>query len=138
MQFNQQALALLFCRLLLGLIFFWQGFGKIFTWGVQNVYSNVFSAYEETFLPIWLLKFTAYFTSYAELICGLFLILGLFRKQTYLILVSVLLIVALGHGIKDPIWSLDHVMFRAAPLFLLLWIPREKDIYSLDNRFFTK
>ncbi|HFB99674.1 MAG TPA: DoxX family membrane protein, partial [Phaeodactylibacter sp.] len=76
---RNRSIALFTIRVLLGLIFFMQGFGKVFTWGVPNVYNNVFAAYEETFLPIVLLKFIAYYTSYIELLGGFLLILGLVR-----------------------------------------------------------
>ena len=121
-----------FARLLLGIIFLMQGFGKVFTWGVSNVYNNGFKAYEETFLPSFLIKFTAYFTSYGELICGLLLILGLFRKQAYLILAAILVIVSFGHGLQSPIWDLQHVFVRSVLLIFLMMVPLEKDVFTLD------
>ncbi|NER14276.1 DoxX family membrane protein [Leptobacterium flavescens] len=127
------AIPTLFSRLLLGVIFLMQGYGKVFTWGVSNVYNNGFKAYEETFLPGFLVKFTAYFTSYGELICGLLLILGLFRKVSYLWLAAILLIVSFGHGLQSPIWDLQHVFVRSVFLIFLMMIPLEKDSYALDH-----
>ena len=127
-----------FARLLLGLIFLMQGYGKVFTWGVSNVYNNGFKAYEETFLPSFLIKFTAYFTSYGEFICGLLLILGLFRKQAYLILAAILLIVSFGHGLQSPIWDLQHVFIRSVLLIFLMMVPFEKDLFTLDRLIKTK
>lgn len=128
----------LFSRLLLGIIFLMQGFGKVFKWGVSNVYNNGFKAYEETFLPDFLLKFTAYFTSYGELICGLLLVLGLFRKQAYLVLAAILLIVSFGHGLQSPIWDMQHVFIRSVLLVFLMMIPLEKDSFSIDHLIKTK
>lgn len=127
----------LFSRLLLGLILFWQGFGKVFTWGVNNVYENGFKSFEETFLPTFILKFTAYFTAYGELLFGLLLILGLFRKYAYLGIALILLIVAFGHGLQSPIWDLQHVFVRSVFLVFLMMIPLDKDTYALD-RFIKK
>ena len=132
------SLSLLFVRLLLGIILFWQGWGKVFQWGLDNVYSNHFASFEVTFLPTWLIKFTAYFTSYGELIGGALLILGLFRKWTYLGIVIILITVAFGHGLKDYIWDLSHVMFRAILLFPLLFFPLVRDSYSIDEYFIEK
>jgi uncharacterized membrane protein YphA (DoxX/SURF4 family) len=126
-------IALFFVRSLLGLILFWQGFGKIFTWGLSNVYANVFKSYEDLGLPEALLKAVLYFTSYGELIVGFVLMLGLFRKWAYYILISILLVVAFGHGLKDPIWDLSHVFFRAALLFPLLILPLSADKICLDK-----
>ena len=121
-------------RLLLGSIFFFQGFGKVFKWGMQNLYQMAFAPYEETWLPEFLLWITAYYTSFAELICGALLLMGLYRKSAYLILGSVLVVVAIGHGIKDPIWDLNHVVFRAALLIPLMLLPTQWDKWSLEAR----
>lgn len=127
------AYPLAFTRLLLGIIFLMQGFGKVFTWGVSNLYENGFKGYEATFLPVFILKFTAYFTSYGELIGGLLLVLGLFRKQAYLMLAAILLIVSFGHGLQSPIWDLQHVFVRAVFLVFLMMTPLNKDVFSLDS-----
>ena len=120
-------------RLLLGFIFLMQGFGKVFSIGVSNIYEGGFKAYEETFLPTFILKFTAYFTSYGELICGLLVVIGLFRKQAYLVLAAILVIVTFGHGLQSPIWDLQHVFVRSAFLLFLMMIPFEKDSFSVDQ-----
>ncbi len=118
-------------RVLLGVIFMMQGFGKVFTWGMDNVYKS-FEPYEETFLPKLLLVFTAYFTSYAELIGGFLLIIGLFRNYALYALGAVLLIVAFGHGLTSPIWDLSHVFPRAVLLISLLLIPQEWDKWQIE------
>ena len=69
-----------FIRVLLGIIFFMQGYGKIFTMGIHKVYESFFKDFENTVLPKWLIVSTAYYTSYVELIGGFLLIAGLFRK----------------------------------------------------------
>ena len=126
-------IATLFVRLLLGLIIGMQGFGKVFNIGISNIYNGGFKSFEETFLPTFILKATAYFTSYGELICGILLLLGLFRKQAYYILIAILLIVSFGHGLQSPIWDLQHVMYRSILLVFLLLVPLEKDTISLDT-----
>ena len=129
---------LLFARVLLGLIFGMQGLGKVFSIGVSNIYNGGFKSYEETFLPTFILKFAAYFTSYAEFVCGFLLILGLFRKQNYYILGTVLLIVSFGHGLQSPIWDLQHVMYRSILLIFLMMVPLKRDKFSLDHILFKK
>lgn len=136
MQYNtdtNRSVALLFMRLLLGIIFLLQGFGKVFSIGVDDLYNSFFLDYENTFLPIWLLKLTAYYTSYAELIGGGLLILGLFRNFALYLLASVLLIVSFGHGMMMPIWDLQHVLFRAILLIPLLLLPEEWDKWQLQH-----
>ena len=130
---NQQ-IAMLFIRLLLGFIFLMQGFGKIFTWGVEKVYQMPF--FYGTFknlLPDFLIHATAYYTSYVELICGFLLVIGLKRDYALYVLASVLVIVSFGHGLAEPIWDLSHVMPRAILLIALLILPKEWDRFCLDS-----
>jgi uncharacterized membrane protein YphA (DoxX/SURF4 family) len=130
---DSRAAGLLFLRTLLGIIFFMQGFGKVFTFTVPKVYQMFFKEFENTFLPGWLIKGTAYYTSYVELIGGFLLIIGLYRKQVLCLLSLDLLVVSFGHGLREPIWDLQHVFPRAvllAPLFLL---PGEWDIWNADS-----
>ncbi|MFT6815639.1 MAG: putative membrane protein YphA (DoxX/SURF4 family) [Sphingobacteriales bacterium] len=126
--------ALLLIRLLLGVIFFLQGLGKVFKIGVEHLLSQVFTPMlQDTFVPYFIQVAIAYFTSYAELIGGLFLLLGLFRKYTYMVLALVLVVVSIGHGIAQPIWDLTHVFYRASFLVFLIVIPFNQDKYSLDQ-----
>lgn len=134
---TNRAIGIFLLRTLLGLIFLMQGFGKVFTWGISNVYQNVFASYEETWIPEFLLQFTAYFTSYMELVGGLLLVLGLFRHWAYLGLGVVLLLVTYGHGLSSPIWDLQHVFVRAVFLIGLLLVPHDWDQLHLD-RFVVK
>ena len=121
-----------FIRTLLGIIFFFQGYGKIFTMGLSQVYDRFFKEFESTRLPNWLILTTAYYTSYAELIGGLLLIAGLFRNQAMYLLALDLLIVSFGHGFMEPIWDLSHVIPRAVLLAALFFLPQSWDAWNLD------
>jgi putative oxidoreductase len=137
MQRNRQV-ALLTLRLLLGFIFFFQGFGKVFKLGLDVVYSNFFQASYSEILPDFLLLFTTYYTSYVELIGGFLLIIGFKRDIALYFLASVLVIVTFGHGLTEPIWDLSHVMYRAILLIALLLLPKEYDRFSVDTFIQTK
>jgi uncharacterized membrane protein YphA (DoxX/SURF4 family) len=129
---KNRAAALLFTRMLLGLIFLMQGYGKIFTYTVPRVYNMFFKDFEKTFLPKWLIVTTAYYTSYIELICGFLLIIGLFRQCALYLLAIDLLIVSFGHGLVEPIWDLQHVIPRAILLITLLLVPQQWDKWHVD------
>ncbi len=131
MQKNKQ-IAVLTMRLLLGFIFFFQGFGKVFKFGLDAVYNNFFLKSYGELLPDFLLLFSAYYTSLIELIGGLLLIIGFKRDYALYALASVLVIVTFGHGLKDPIWDLSHVMYRTILLVGLLLLPKDLDKYSVD------
>jgi uncharacterized membrane protein YphA (DoxX/SURF4 family) len=130
---RDRTIAYTFTRVLLGFIFFFQGFGKVFKWGVENVYQNFFLPDYQEILPSFILQFTAYFTSYTELIGGGLLIIGLKTRWALYLLGVVLLVVSIGHGIKEPIWDLQHVMYRVLLLLFLLWCPRKWDRWSMDT-----
>src|ERR1700761_8533368 len=86
-----------FIRVLLGIIFFMQGYGKVFSMGIHEVYERFFKEFEPTLLPKWLIVATAYYTSYVELVAGFLLIAGLFRKSAMYLLAVDLLVVSFGH-----------------------------------------
>src|ERR1700743_922149 len=127
-----RATASMFTRALLGVIFFMQGYGKIFVFTVPKLYGMFFKDFEKTFLPKWLLWITAYYTSYIEMICGFLLIIGLFRKWSLYLLATDLIIVSFGHGLLEPIWDLQHVIPRAVLLLTILIIPSQWDLWNAD------
>ena len=120
-------------RLLLGLIFFFQGFGKCFTIGIKELYKSMFLEQYQDLLPPFLLWLTAYYTSIVELVCGFMLVLGFKRDWAIYLLGSVLVIVTFGHGLATPVWNLSDVMFRAILLIALLLFPKDWDVFTLDN-----
>jgi len=128
-----RAIGILTLRLLLGFIFLMQGFGKVFKFGVDNVYKNFFKETYTELLPDFLVQVTAYYTSYVELIAGFFLLIGLKRDWALYALASVLVIVSFGHGLAEPIWDTSHVMARAILLIPLLLLPKEWDRFSVDG-----
>ncbi|HEX4373731.1 MAG TPA: DoxX family protein [Puia sp.] len=132
-QTRMQAAGLFFIRTLLGIIFFMQGYGKVFTFSVSKVYDMFFKEIETTFLPKWIIVFAAYYTSYIELICGFLLIIGLFRKYAMYFLAIDLLIVSFGHGVMEPIWDLSHVIPRAILLASLFLLPTAWDKWNVDS-----
>ena len=110
-----------------------QGLGKVFTWGVENVYNmDFFYKTYKDLLPNFLIHATAYYTSYIELIGGLMVVLGFKRDYSLYALASVLVIVTFGHGLAEPIWDLSHVMPRTILLVAILILPKEWDRFSVD------
>lgn len=134
---STRVFSIFFIRTLLGIILLMQGYGKVITYTVPKVYDLYFKDFETTFLPTLIIWVTAYFTSYVELIGGLLLIIGFFRKYALYLIAVDLLIVSFGHGLKEPIWDLSHVMPRSLLLIMLLLAPQNWDQLNLD-RFINK
>jgi uncharacterized membrane protein YphA (DoxX/SURF4 family) len=120
-------------RVFLGIILFFQGFDKVFKLGVTSVIDTFETeACHKRKVPKNLLCFSAYFTSYTELITGILLILGLFKYAALTLVGIDLLIVAVAFSIIKPMWDMKFVFPRLVLLIVLFLMPREWEIISLD------
>lgn len=128
------ALALLFARAILGLIFLMAGIFKVFTLTPVGHVERFFLPYSDTFLPVWSLWLVGFTIPFVELIGGVLVCVGLRRTWAYASLGSVLVIVTFGHLLESPLYVLtDHVIPRLALLLLLLLMPPAADRFSLDE-----
>ena len=128
-----RAWALLFARLVLGLIFFMAGVGKVFQLGLVEHARKYFLPFSDTFLPVWSLWVVGVTIPVIELVAGGLLILGLRIRDALIALGFVLVIVTFGHLLREPLFNFSgHVIPRLALLIFLLWCPRENDRFSLD------
>src|SRR2546430_7353373 len=125
--------ALLFARLVLGLIFFVAGVWKVFQLGPLNHARKYFLPFADTFLPVWSLWATGVVIPFVELIGGAIVILGLRTREALIALGFVLAIVTFGHLLKEPLYEFHtHVIPRLALLLFILLLPREDDRFSID------
>ena len=131
---HQRGWAVLFARLVLGLIFFMAGIGKVFQLGPIEHARKYFLPFSDTFLPVWSLWLVGVVIPFVELLAGGLVILGLRTREALIALGAVLVIVTFGHLLHDPLFNFSgHVIPRLALLLFLLWCPREQDLYSLDE-----
>lgn len=129
-----RAWALLFARLVLGLIFFMAGVWKVFQLGPLEHARKYFLPFVDTFLPIWSLWLAGVTIPVVELLAGALLIVGLRIREALIALGCVLVIVTFGHLLGEPLFNFSgHVIPRLALLLFLLWSPREDDRFSLDR-----
>lgn len=129
-----RAWALLFARLVLGLIFFMAGVSKVFQLGPFEHAQKYFLPFSDTFLPVWSLWLVGVTIPLLELIAGALLLLGLRIRDALIALGFILVVVTFGHLLREPLFSFSgHVIPRLALLLFLLWCPREYDRFSLDN-----
>ncbi len=125
--------ALLFARLVLGLIFFMAGVFKVFQLGPLEHARKYFLPYADTFLPVWSLWATGVVIPFVELVAGGLVILGLRTREALVSLGFVLAIVTFGHLLKEPLYEFHtHVIPRLALLLFILLLPRKDDRFSLD------
>ena len=125
--------AILFARLILGLIFFMAGLYKVFDLGPLEHARKYFLPYSDTFLPVWSLWATGVIIPFIELIAGALVILGIRTREALVALGFVLALVTFGHLLKEPLYEFHtHVIPRLALLLFLLLLPREDDRFSID------
>jgi thiosulfate dehydrogenase [quinone] large subunit len=130
---RQRSWAVLFARLVLGLIFFMAGFWKTFQLGPLEHARKYFLPFADTFLPVWSLWSVGVVIPIVELIGGALLLIGLRVREALIALGCVLVVVTFGHLLHEPLFNFSgHVIPRLALLLFLLWCPRELDRFSLD------
>jgi putative oxidoreductase len=128
-----RAWAILFARLVLGLIFFMAGVMKVFQLGPLNHARKYFLPFADTFLPVWSLWAMGVIIPFVELIAGAMVILGLRVREALVALGFVLAVVTFGHLLKEPLYEFHtHVIPRLALLLFILLLPRSNDYFSLD------
>src|SRR6266849_5800804 len=133
-RFSGRSWALLFARLVLGLIFFMAGFWKVFQLGPLQHARKYFLPFADTFLPVWSLWAVGAAIPFVELIAGALVILGFRVRESLIALGFVLAIVTFGHLLKEPLYEFHtHVIPRLALLLFVLMLPREDDRLSLDH-----
>src|SRR5256885_16789019 len=91
-----RAWAILFARLVLGLIFFMAGVYKVFQQGPLNHARKWFLPYSDTFLPAWSLWATGGTIPFIELIAGALVIVGFRTLEAVIALGFVLAVVTVG------------------------------------------
>ena len=133
-----RAWAVLFARLVLGLIFFMAGVMKVFQLGPLNHARKYFLPFADTFLPVWSLWAMGVVIPFVELIAGALVILGLRVREALVALGFVLAVVTFGHLLRDALYEFHtHVIPRLALLLFVLLLPRADDRFSADH-FVTK
>jgi uncharacterized membrane protein YphA (DoxX/SURF4 family) len=129
-----RAWALLFARLVLGLIFFMAGVMKVFQLGPLEHARKYFLPFNDTFLPVWSIWAVGVTIPFVELIAGALVILGLRTRDALIALGCVLVVVTFGHLLHDALYTFSgHVIPRLALLLFVLCFPREDDQFALDH-----
>jgi len=129
-----RALALLFARWVLGLIFLMAGVYKVFVLTPIGHAEKWFLPYRDTFLPAWSLWATGVTIPFIELLAGGLLLLGWRVREALVGLGAVLVIVTFGHLLKEPLYPFhEHVIPRLGLALLILLLPPEADWFSVDH-----
>lgn len=119
-------------RVIAGILFFFQGYDKIVNVKVKNVAAYFKQELKNIKIPDWFLRFSASFTSWVEMIGGVLLIAGLAKYEaTYLLMLDMILVAGAFSLIK-PMWDMQHHFPRLILLIIILYLPSENDVFTLD------
>jgi uncharacterized membrane protein YphA (DoxX/SURF4 family) len=124
--------AVLIARVFLGILFFLQGYDKVFRMKVSKVIETIHTPLEVKGVPTIFSAVGAYFTSYVELVCGGLLIIGFAKYYCLYLLGFDLLFVTLAFSLVEPVWDMRHIFPRLALLIFLLIAPSQWDVISID------
>lgn len=126
------AIAVLFLRIFLGILFLFQGYDKVFGIGIPKVAETFKFELGKKNIPAWLYPVTAAYSSIVELLGAVLLIIGFAKSYVMILLAGDLLLVSVAMGMMNPLWDLRQVFPRAILLFILMVIPTEADLISID------
>tara|TARA_R110002049_G_scaffold265234_2_gene441355 strand:+ start:8756 stop:9169 length:414 start_codon:yes stop_codon:yes gene_type:complete len=120
-------------RVILGSLFFFQAYDKVFRIGLSESYLVFQEDSERRNIPIWFLKFSVALSSFIELIAGFMLIIGFFQSYAMTLLGINLIMLTIGFGYLQGLWDMRHVFPRIILLSVLYLIPLENQVWSLDH-----
>ena len=126
------AFALFLLRTVTGVIFFYQGYDKIFNIKINTVVDTFKDSIDKTNIPNALLKPFSWITSSLEMIGGLLLILGLLRELGLVMLGLDMLLIAFAFSNMKAMWDMQYYFPRFIFLLILLLLPAEWDAWKLD------
>ena len=126
-------IAALLARGVLGILFLFQGYDKIFGIGLKRTEAGMEAAMEQTRLPHPLVKAMTAISSVMEFAGGILLIAGLWIYPSLTVLAADLLIVTFGMSLRESLWDMRFVWPRLALVLFLLVIPQSWDRISTDH-----
>jgi uncharacterized membrane protein YphA (DoxX/SURF4 family) len=126
-------IAELLLRILAGILFFFQGYDKLFRIKLPVVANTIASDPDNRSVPRSMLNVLVYFTSVAELIGGIMLLGGVLTTYALYLLGVDLLLVSLAFTYMRPMWNMKYVFPRFVLVVTLLLIPEAWHYYTLDR-----
>lgn len=119
-------------RVFTGVIFLFQGFDKLFKVKIRGVVDTFMDEAAQHHVNRPMVTLMAYFSSCAEFIGGILLILGLFTKYALVLLGLDLVLAAVAFSVIEPMWDMRHVFPRLVLVAGLMLMPASWSIFSLD------
>ena len=135
MQLSNLFVAEALIRIFTGILFFAQGYDKLFRIGMKGVVNSFHAEAESYNIPGFLLWLIVIYTTVIEFACGFFLMAGLFRNWSLVLLATDLIFVSFAFSFMKPMWDTKHVLKRIILITVLLIIPAQWAVYTIDYLF---
>lgn len=119
-------------RIFAGILFFFQGYDKLFKIKMPGVIDTFMSDAYRHHVSRPLVSILAYYTTLVELIGGAFLVFGIFTNYALYALGVDLVLVCFAFSFIEPMWDMKHVFPRFILVIILLILPLENHKLSLD------
>lgn len=132
-EINNENILVFTLRVILGLLFFFQGYDKVFRVKIPGVIAFFRSELGNIKVPDSVLKLSTYYTSYVEFLCGALLVAGLFTKYALYLLGFDLILVVGAFSLIKPMWDMQLLFPRLMLLSILLYLPEEWNMISADH-----
>jgi uncharacterized membrane protein YphA (DoxX/SURF4 family) len=120
-------------RLFVGILFFTQGYDKIFNIKISGVVDNFLEDAEHLHIHKPIVTLFTYLTSFTELIGGFLLIIGLYINCALVVLGFDLVLVCFAFSLIRPMWDMQYVFPRLLLVIILLFFPNEYNKFGLDH-----
>jgi len=130
-------MALLSVRLITGILFFIQGYDKLFVLGINKVTEPFVYPFAGKNISRKTLHISILLSSLVEFAGGFMLIAGLFRDVALMLLLFNMTCVAAGFSMIRPMWDMQYYFPRLLLILLILLLPPGWDPWRLDTLFFN-
>jgi uncharacterized membrane protein YphA (DoxX/SURF4 family) len=127
------AIALAGIRLIVGFMFFFQGYDKVFNIGLRNLIQTLHTTLSSGSMSKNVVAPVAVVSSYIELVAGMLVAIGFLTPYALSALCLNLVMVSIGFSKYKPMWDESHVFVRLILVVTLMISPREWDLFTLDH-----
>ena len=124
--------ALLGMRIVTGILFFAQGYDKLFVLGIRKVYEPFDNLLSQKKAPMGLMHACIMVSSIIEFFCGILLMAGFMRDASLYLLLINMMGVAAGFSLVRPMWDMQYYFPRLVLLLTLLMLPPDWDAWRMD------
>lgn len=135
---NNLYIAELLVRVFAGVLFLFQGYDKLFRVKLSGVIDAFRDDAQRNNIPGPILTSIALYTSIAEFLGGILLLMGFLTNYALYALGLDLVMVAIAFSYLEPMWDMKHVFPRFVLIVVLLLIPEGYRQLSFDHFFNLK